>query len=95
MMSLVNVNSEAISWLILVDPFEFPQAEMLEIMRAYPEFRQKLDKSIDLESIARGNDTLEHWFDAAQYYEQAGELNLGAQRLCLVRFFIKFEEGFQ
>jgi hypothetical protein len=95
MRTLLNVKSVIISWLILVDPFEFPQDEMLETMQAYTESHQKLPKSMDLESIVRDDYTLDDLLVAAQRYGLAGNMFIGAQRLCLVRLFIKYEEGFQ
>jgi hypothetical protein len=95
MLALLDVNPVAISWLILVDPFEFPEDKMRNKMLASREFQQTLSKPADLESIVRDDQGLEHWLEAAKQYEQAGDINFGAQRLCLVRFFIKYEEGFQ
>lgn len=64
-------------------------------MQTYSEFQQKLPKSIDLESIVRDDRTLEDLVEASQRFGFGGNIYIGAQRLCLVRLFIKFEEGFQ
>lgn len=68
---------------------------MLQTMQAYTESHQILPKSVDLESIVRDDYNLENLLEAAQQYGLAGNIHIGAQRLCLVRLFIKFEEGFQ